>query len=166
MELRFIALFTNAGVKLNEIRSIMREVRDELNRAHPFATNIVFKTDGKRIVAEAIRRSGASEMYDLKSRNFEMGTVVYDSLKEGVIYDPAGDAKAWFPRRETSPNVIIDARMAFGRPVIRNRGIPTEAIAAAARAEGSVEAAAELFEIPRKWAKEAVDFEMQLRMAA
>src|SRR5258706_2704423 len=46
MELRFIAFFESAGVKLRAIRAIMDEVRAELRRTHPFATNIVFKTDG------------------------------------------------------------------------------------------------------------------------
>jgi hypothetical protein len=41
MELRFIAFFEGAGVKLREIRTIMDEVRAELHRPHPFATNVV-----------------------------------------------------------------------------------------------------------------------------
>lgn len=140
MELRFVAFFTDAGVTLTELRRIMGEVRVQIRRPHPFATNLIFKTDGAKVVAEIARRNGVSDIYDLRSRNFEMGTVVYKSLKEGVFYDPAGDAKAWFPRRLLAPNIIVDARLAFGRPVIKGRGIPTEAIADAARAEGSVEA--------------------------
>jgi hypothetical protein len=53
MELRFIAFFEGAGVKLREIRSIMDDVREEMHRPHPFASNIVFKTDGAKIVAES-----------------------------------------------------------------------------------------------------------------
>ena len=166
MELRFVAFFTGAGVRLAEIRSIMDEVRTEIQRPHPFATDLVFKTDGEKVVAEIARNNGISDIYDLRSKNFEIGSVVYKSLKDGIVYDPTGDAKAWFPRQSLAPNVIVDARLAFGRPVIRGRGIPTEAIADAARAEGSVEAAAELFEIPRKWAQQAVDFEAHLRRAA
>lgn len=166
MELRFVAFFTDAGVRLAEIRAILNEVRAELRRPHPFATNIVFRTDGKRVVADIARKNGVVNLYDLRSRNFEIGAVVYKSLKEGVVYDPAGDARAWFPCRALAPNVIVDARLAFGRPVIKERGIPTKAIANAVRVEGSIEAAAELFEIPRKWAKQAVDFEAHLRRAA
>ena len=58
--IRFLAFFVNAGVKLREIRGIMDAVRTELNRAHPFATNTVFKTDGKKIVAEITSRHGHS----------------------------------------------------------------------------------------------------------
>lgn len=166
MELRFIAFFIDAGVKLREIRAIMDDVRREIRRPHPFATNIVFKTDGSKIVAEIARRNGVADLYDLRSKNFEMPGVVYSSLKAGVVYDPNGDAQAWFPRRLTAPNVIIHPRLAFGRPVLKGHGIPTEAIAATAKAEGSIEMAAALFEIPLKKAREAVAFEEALRKAA
>jgi uncharacterized protein (DUF433 family)/DNA-binding transcriptional MerR regulator len=165
MELRFISFFEGAGVKLREIRNIMDDVRKEIKRPHPFATNVVFKTDGKKIVAEIVHRNGIADLYDLRSKNFEMGIIVYTSLKDGVIYDPKGDAEAWIPRRKIAPNVIIHPRLAFGRPVLKDRGIPTEAIASTARAEGSVEMAAALFEIPLRRAREAVSFEEHLRAA-
>src|ERR1700688_3088832 len=38
MELRFVARFAAAKVRLNVIRSILHEVRDTLERPHPFAT--------------------------------------------------------------------------------------------------------------------------------
>ncbi len=166
MELRFIAFFSGAGVKINEIRRIMEEVRLTLHRPHPFATQLVFKTDGRKVVAESARRNGVKDLYDLRSRNFEIGVVVYMSLKDGVVYDPKGDARAWYPRQKFAPNVIIHPSLAFGRPVIKGRGIPTEAIADTARAEGSIEAAAAIFEITASRAKEAVDFEERLRRAA
>lgn len=165
MELRFVAFFVGAGVKLPEIRNIMDEARTEIRRPHPFSTNVVFKTDGVKIVAEIAHRNGISDLYDLRSRNFEMGGIVYKSLKDDVVYDPKGDAEAWFPRKEMAPNVIIHPRLAFGKPVLKDRGIPTEAIVNVARAEGSVSAAAELFEIPLRRAKEAVSFEEHLRAA-
>jgi uncharacterized protein (DUF433 family)/DNA-binding transcriptional MerR regulator len=166
MEIRFLAFFANAGVKIPEIRAIMDQVRTELRRPHPFATNIVFKTDGRKIVAEIAHRNGISDLLDLRSRNFEMGIIVFDTLKEGVVYDPKGDAKAWFPRRETAPNVIIHPKHSFGRPVLKDSGIPTEALAQAVQVEGSIAAAAALFEISERRVREAVSFENNIRMAA
>jgi uncharacterized protein (DUF433 family) len=92
--------------------------------------------------------------------------VVYKSLKDGVVYDPKGEAQAWYPRKKLAPNVIIHPSLAFGRPVLKGRGIPTEAIAETAKVEGSVEAAAAIFEITASRAKEAVDFEERLGRAA
>jgi uncharacterized protein (DUF433 family) len=166
MEFRFVAFFVDAGVKLREIRKNMDEARVTLHLRHPFATNVVFKTDGSKIVAEIAHRHGVADIYDLKSKNFEMVTVVYMSLKEGVVYDPKGNAEAWFPRRALAPNVIVHPRLAFGRPVLRGNGIPTEAIASTFKAEDSIDTTAMLFEISRSRVKEAVAFETDLERAA
>jgi uncharacterized protein (DUF433 family) len=126
----------------------------------------VFGTDGSKIVAEIARKNGIPDLYDLRSRNFEIGAFVYQSLKDGVVYDPDGDARAWFPRQALAPNVIIHPKLAFGRPVLKGSGIPTEAVAGALRAEGSIEAVAAIFEITTKRVREAVAFEADLRKAA
>ena len=94
MELRFIARFVEAGVGLREIRKILQEAKQTLNHPHPFATKTVFKTDGKKVVADIARRNGLNLIYDLRSRNYEMPSVVMKSLKENVLFDPEGDAIA------------------------------------------------------------------------
>src|SRR5690606_21213516 len=79
MELRFVAVFAGAGVKLPAIRAILDEVRDAIDHPHPFATSTVFKTDGKKIVADIARSNGVDVLYDLKSKNYEMPVVVLKS---------------------------------------------------------------------------------------
>lgn len=166
MELRFVATFSRAGVRLNEIRAILEEVRHTLNHPHPFATRIVFRTDGKKIVAEIARKNGVHVLYDLRSRNYEMHVVVLKSLREDVVWSPQGDAVAWYPRAKVAPHVIIRPSQAFGRPVLEDSGIPAETIAAAVAAEGSVRAVAQLFDVPEKQVREAVSFQEHLRKAA
>jgi uncharacterized protein (DUF433 family) len=166
MELRFAATFVKAGVKLNRIRKIMVEVRKSLRHPHPFATNIVFKTDGKKIVGEIARQNGVTVAYDLETRNYELHPVILASLADDVEYDPKGDAVAWRPRSDLTPNVIVDPRISFGRPSMRLSGIPTRTLAKAAKAEKSVGAVAAWYEIPVSQVREAVKFESQLRRAA
>lgn len=166
MELRFIAFFERAGVKIREIRFILDEVRKELHRPHPFATNIVFKTDGAKVVAEIARKNGVADLYDLRTKNFEMGVVVYRSLKDGVVYNPRGEAQAWFPDKKNAPNIFIHPSIAFGHPVLKGSNIPIEAIIQSVRAEGSIEAAAMVFELSERRVKEAVAFDASLRRAA
>ena len=166
MELRFVAQFSKAGVRLNNIRSIMNEVQEVINHPHPFATKTVFKTDGKKIVADIVGKNGFQAVYDLKSRNYEMPIVVLQSLKEDVVWDPEGEAVAWFPRRAFAPNVIIRPKYAFGKPILRKSRIPTETIAQAFKAEGSQKAVADVYEIPLSQVREAISFEKHLRMAA
>ncbi|TPI71377.1 DUF433 domain-containing protein [Mesorhizobium sp. B3-1-3] len=167
MELRFVARFSNAGVRLNEIRSIMQEARDTLEHPHPFAARIVFQTDGRRIVATITRKRGVELIYeDLKTKNFELPAIIAPSLKEDVMFDPLGNMIAWYPRKHIAPNVIVHPRFSFGKPVLQDSRIPTETLAVAVKAEGSVRAVADQFEIPEKQVREAVRFQADLRQAA
>jgi uncharacterized protein (DUF433 family) len=166
MELRFIVRFSQAGVDLKAIRAILQEAKELMAHPHPFATNTIFKTDGKRIVAEIARRNGLDLLYDLKSRNYEMPAVVMSSLKENVVFDPAGDAILWTPRPDIAPNVIVHPKFAFGSPVLKKSFIPTETVAKAVSVEGSARFVADIFDLPEKHVKEAVRFERQLRKAA
>jgi hypothetical protein len=66
MELRFIARFAKAGVR-HEIRTIMKDAKDILQHPHPFATQTVFKTDGRKIVAQLARLRGLAGFEDARS---------------------------------------------------------------------------------------------------
>jgi uncharacterized protein (DUF433 family) len=166
MEIRFIAFFVEAGVRLPHIRAIMEEAKDVWKLPHPFATSIVFKTDGRRILARIARRNGIADLYDLKSHNYEMEPIVFKSLKAGIEYDPSGDIRLWRPRPQTAPHVIVHPKFAFGQPVLRESRIPTGTLEDAVKAEGSAAAVADQFDLPVKQVLEAVRFERQLRMAA
>lgn len=163
MELRFIAVFAGAGVKIPKIRAIMEEAKEVLRHPHPFATKTVFKTDGRKIVAEIGRRNGIEDIYDLKTKNYEMKIVVMRSLRDDVVYDPAGEAITWRPRRDIAPNVVVHPKFSFGRPVLKSSLVPTAALADAMKAEGSARRVARLFEVPERQVREAVIFEASLR---
>lgn len=166
MELRFVATFHNAGVRLNEIRAIMDEARRFLNHPHPTATRIVFRTDGRKIMAEIGRKHGVEFLYDLRTRNLEMPTVVMPSLMDDVIFDENENMIAWYPRREIAPNIIIHPAFSFGKPTLEKSHIPAETLADAVKAEGSARVVAHLFEVPEKQVREAVRFYENLRKAA
>jgi uncharacterized protein (DUF433 family) len=166
MELRFIARFVKAGVKLREIRLIMTEARETLDHPHPFATKTVFKTDGRKIVAEIARRNGLRLVYDLRTKNYEIPSVVMKSLREDVVFDPQGEVIEWRPRPKIAPNVIVHPRIEFGHPVLKRSNIPTDTIAKAVKVEGSAQFVADIYEIPVRHVREAVKFEESLAIAA
>lgn len=166
LELRFVAFFVRHGVHLREIRRIMDEVRQTLFHPHPFATKIIFRTDGKKIIAAIGRKNGIEDIYDLRSKNYEMRTVVLESLKNDVVYDPTGQAVLWHPRPIIAPNVIVHPHFSFGRPVMKDSQIPTKTLADAVHAEKNIKFVAEIFEVSERRVKEAVDFENNLKQAA
>lgn len=166
MELRFIAFFVDAGLRLPHIRAIVTEARDLLKHPHPFATHIVFRTDGKKVLAQIAKRNGLRDLYDLRSRNYEMEPIIFKSLRKDVEYDPEGEIRLWRPRPEVAPHVIVHPKFAFGQPVLRDSRIPTGTLRDAVAAEGSAAAVADQFDLPVRQVREAVRFEQQLRMAA
>ena len=156
-------LFEKAGLKLPVIRGIMHEARDLLDHPHPFATKIVFGTDGRKIVAQIALKRGVKLIYDLRSKNYEMRLIVLDSLKDDVWYDPDGVARFWYPRRSIAPNVIVHPRFSFGRPILRDSRVPTSTLADAVKAEGSARSVASWYEVPEDQVREAV--RLRLRCA-
>jgi uncharacterized protein (DUF433 family) len=95
-----------------------------------------------------------------------MHVVVLKSGKENVLWNPDGDAVAWYPRREIAPHVIIHPRHSFGRPILSASKIPTETLAEAVAAEGSAKTVSQLFGVTEKQVREAVSFQRHLRHAA
>jgi uncharacterized protein (DUF433 family) len=167
MEMKFITFFEDAGLKPSYVRSIFVEMRRLLHTMQPFATKSVFRTDGMKIMEDGASASGKI-LYDLKTHNYEMRTVVIGTLMEDVIYDAAGNARSWYPRQYIAPNVIIHPRFAFGRPVLRDSAIPTRTIADAVKAERkfAIRSVATWYDVPEKQVREAVRFEDELRKAA
>ncbi len=163
MEIRFIAFFEAAGVTLPHIRKILTEAKALMDNPHPFATNIVFRTDGKKILAKITKENGIVDLYDLKSHNYEMETIVFASLKADVTFDPQGVIRSWRPRPNIAPHVIVHPKFAFGHPVLRESRIPTRTLRDAVNAEGSAEVVAEQFEIPVTHVREAIKFERELQ---
>jgi uncharacterized protein (DUF433 family) len=165
MEIRFVKVFVDAGVSLREIRRIMNEAAEILNVPHPFSTSVVFRTDGKKVVAEIAKRNGIN-IYDLKTKNYEMVHVVMASLKNDVLYNAKGDSIYWRPRKAIAPNVIVHPKFAFGKPILKQSRIPTNAIARSWTIEKNYWMVAAMFDIREKQVREAVAFEANLRQAA
>ncbi|WP_131800229.1 hypothetical protein [Methylobacterium indicum] len=166
MELRFISMFVDAGLRLSAIRSIMEEAKDTLEHPHPFATSTVFKTDGKRIVAQIARKNGVPSIYDLKTRHYEMPGLIMNVLLKDVVFDPRGDAISWKPRPKIAPSVIVHPAHSFGQPILLKSFVPTAAIVKTYAAERDSEIVAEMFEIPEAHVIEALRFDEALRGAA
>lgn len=168
LELRFVAVFAAAGLDLRKIRRVFKEAKETLDHPHPFATSrckVTFGTDGGKILA-TITLGDRVVIYDLESRNYEITEVVQALLRDDVVYDPDGDAVAWFPRKEIAPHVVVSPAMSFGRPVLVDSGVPVETIAHAVRVEGNEEIVSSLYEVPLEQVHEAVLFEQELRLAA
>jgi hypothetical protein len=169
MEARFIDAFVRLGVHVRTIRAILEEARNFVRHPHPFATDTVFKTDGQKIFAEVETRTGDKHLYDLKKRNWAIREVLGPLLKGEVIYNESGMARTWQPRPNRAPNVIVDPRFAFGKPILRAAVVPTSTILDAFVAEGDIPVpqahanVASWYQVPIEVVREAIHFEFSLR---
>ena len=166
MEMRFIQHFAALNVRVASIRAMAEEAVRILKHPHPFATETVFHTDGRKIFADIADVTGDRRLYDLRAKNWAMLEVIQQSLHEGVSYNPSGEAISWRPRTEFR-DVIIHPTVAFGQPTIRDTGIPTRTLYEAFQAEEEdFDTVAKWYDLPAACVREAVRFELQLAMAA
>jgi uncharacterized protein (DUF433 family) len=161
IELRFVQNFLDAGLGLLTIRNCLAYAREAVNDDRPFSTRR-FRTDGRSIFLESAERAGESDVLNLRNRQYELKQLIERSFKD---LDISADAVVrWRPLRGKQ-SVVIDPTRSFGQPIAAKSGVPTQVLADAFRAEGSLEQVGELYEISLGALKDALAFEDSLAAA-
>lgn len=161
IELRFVAAFLTAGLGLRTIRNCLDHARECVEDDRPFSTRR-FRTDGRTIFLESLRRSGESELLDLKKRQFTFKSVIEQTFRDLDIDDET--VARWRPYGGKA-SIVVDPARAFGQPIAAETGVPTIALAEAVEVEGSPERVAFLYEVSVSVVRDAVKFEASLRAA-
>ena len=158
IELRFVKTFRDLGVGLTTIRDCYRRAVDEIHDDRPFSTQR-FRTDGKTIFLEITEKDHDGRMIDLKKRQQVFRTIIEPSLRD--LEFEASTVARWYPLGVKHRSVLVDPARSFGRPIVR-RGVPTEILAEAVKLEGSVDAVASIYEVPKAEVRSALEFEHRL----
>jgi len=158
IELRFVKTFRDLGVGLTTIRDCYHRAVDEIHDDRPFSTQR-FRTDGKTIFLEITEKDHDGRMIDLKKRQQVFRTIIEPSLRD-LEFEASGVAR-WYPLGSKHRTVLVDPARSFGRPIVR-RGVPTEILAEAVKLEGSVDAVASIYEVPKAEVRSALEFEQRL----
>ncbi len=162
MELRTADAFMQAGVSAIMIRRAIVEARKFVNEDRPLSTT-KFMTDGRSIFLEIADEAGDAKLLDLFKRQYAFKRIVESSLK-GVDFDGIAPVRWWPANRNRK--IVVDPERSFGQPIETESGVPTAALAAAAKAEGSIEAASRAWQVPIQSILRAVRFEDELANAA
>ena len=165
LEIRFVDHFRAQGVSLQTLRKAAEFARQELNQHHPFATsNVKFMTDRKEVFLKTAKELKDNTLLNLVTKQYEMYVILENVLARGIEFDPAsGLAERWQPKPKEFPSIYLDPVFAYGQPIVKPAGVPTDAIFQAWKAEnGSYEAVSDWFELDRKLVQEAVEFELGL----
>lgn len=162
VELRFVDAFLAGGLPLLVVRRCLSHAREIVDDAHPFSTRR-FRTDGRTIFLETAKDADVSELLDLKSKQFVIRDVIERTFRDLDIEDDI--VVRWRPL-DGKPSIVIDPLRSFGQPIAERYGVPTRVLYDAAKAEGSAEHAARVFEMSASAVRDAVRFEQSLRQVA
>ncbi len=156
IEVKFVGAFLERGVSWRMIHRA-REKAAELypNASHPFCTK-QFVTDGQRVFAEVHRKTKDRSAQEMATDPRVFAEITKLFLKQFEFRQTA--LERWWPLG-LERRIVVDPRRNFGQPTLANEGIPTQALAESARANGSVEAVARWYEISAEAVKEAVEYE-------
>jgi uncharacterized protein (DUF433 family) len=160
VEAAFVRHFRAIGYSPQTIRKVALKLRDRTGNDHPFAMEKRFKADGKHIFEEVVADDGERRLVSLMDDNFVMVSAVEPALFEQVFY-VEDVAREFIPLRN-HPEVIINPRISFGRPIIKKVGVPTEKLYAAFLSEGGIDEVSEEFGIDPLLVAAAINFETQL----
>ena len=160
VEARFIKHFCDLGLSPQSIRKVAIKLRAKHREDHPFATSKRFRTDGRRIFLEVAETEEERRILDVMTDNFVMATMIDPSLFDAILY--VDDlAYRWQPLAEF-PLIILDPKIAFGRPVIRDSWVPTAALYNSFKVDGGLEGAAQEFDVDDEAVRQAVEFERSM----
>jgi uncharacterized protein (DUF433 family) len=156
MEGRFIDAFRRHHVTWPFIRAAAKLACEMFGGQHPF-TRGKFRTDGRRIFHQ-IEDAGEVKLFDMNRKSWVFNDIVAPSLFAGVEFED-DQAARWFPMHPNK-SVVIDPRIAFGRPTLFREGIPTDVLAAAVEAhEGNIQTVANWYGLSRRSVRSASQFE-------
>lgn len=161
IEIRFVDAFLEAGVTWATLRQARERAEEMFKVTHPFCTNR-FVTDGREIFVELHRETGESSLLEIVRRQHVFAQIVKPFLKELEFAEGRGLVR-WWPLGE-GRCVVVDPTRSFGRPIVDKHGVPTEVLASAAKAAGSLGEVARWYEVPEPEIRDALEFEQ--RMAA
>lgn len=165
MELRVVKAIVDAGVSLQHVRAAARLAADHFHTDHPFASRRVF-TDGRAIFSAVSADDAAPDVVRWRADDIDQVIAggIFEQFLHEIEFDPASClAERWWPLGRGQP-VVLDPRIAFGAPVVAGTAVRTSVVARFAR-HASVDEAAVAYEIERRQADAAVEFERQLAAA-
>jgi len=149
------------GVTLPNIRAAIDHLRSQYGIEHPLA-DARFKTDGLSLFIETL-----GQLVNVSMRGQTAIREIMEAHLERVEHDDQGLAARLFPftrygatRVEQPRTVMIDPRIAFGRPVLTGTGIPTAVLADRYKAGESMQDLAADYECERNLIEEAIRCEL------
>jgi hypothetical protein len=165
MEVRVANAFISRGLSAQKVRSAIQIAREMVGEERPLST-ARFRTDGRTVFLQVLTEEGDHKLIDLFRSQFSFREIIEQSLTN-LEMDGDGIPARWWPAGRAK-KILVDPTRSFGQPIELDSGVPASVLAAAAKAEGSVEGAARAWQVPVASIRRAVEFDdaSQRRLAA
>lgn len=162
IELRFIAVFRAQSVPMLTLRQASAQARKDWGVSHPLAlASEKYVTDRRKVFARAAEESEDQTTWDLATGQHEMWITIENTIEKGIEFDPKTClAKLWHPREGQFPNVVIDPKVAFGKPVIVGTKVPTSVLFRQWKADGEKNSVAKWFNVSKEAVTTAIEYEL------
>lgn len=158
MELRALSAFIQKGVSWKVLRQAHDRAEELVGHPFPFSTN-KFCTDGRKVFADLEYLGADPGLAEIIS-----GQGYFEAILRPLIVqiDFGADhlPSRWWPLGKRH-RVVVDPERGFGRPIVRDEGVPTSVLAQAVRAGDSLSMVARWFEVDRPALRDALKFEAQ-----
>ena len=149
-----IGRFREKGVKMSLVRQVHAILGEELGTAHPFA-RARLRTDGSSIVAEEADRQGNQTLHDAVTKQY-----IFECIHDAFERVDYSEITQLAERYRITEGVVIDPKIAFGKPVVERTGTCASIIARQYEANGRDESlVADLYEISESAVMNAVRFQ-------
>ncbi|MBI1353440.1 MAG: hypothetical protein GC160_03775 [Acidobacteria bacterium] len=153
--------FRKAGVSMSVVRAAYESLGRELGTEHPFAHGELY-LHGKRIIRAAASAVSHEVLCEVTS-----GQLFFRDLKAGLEKIDYGPVHRLAARWRIAEGVLIDPRVAMGKPTVQGTGTATAVIASQYGANGRDGAlVADLFGMSEQDVANAVEFERAFGKAA
>ena len=161
VEAHVLAAIRKHGVRLPNIRSAIGYLQKHYGIDHPLA-DARFKTDGLNLFIEHL-----GQLVNVSMQGQLAMREVMEAHLQRVEHDQEGLAARLFPftrfgatEVDQPRTVMIDPRIAFGRPVLAGTGIPTAVLADRYKAGDSMKELADDYDCDRELIEEAIRCEL------
>ncbi len=124
IDLLFVKQFLDHGIPLQRLRRALTEARELLGTTH-FARRSFF-TDGRRIYLQ-VKENAEALLELLSGGQWVIGPIIKQLAHQIDFERYDGFAQRWYPLGPKGL-VVLDPAIAFGRPTIVRRGVPTAAV--------------------------------------
>lgn len=155
IELRMVDRFRAQKLSMTYLRKVVAAAQQLLGDSHPFSTSR-FKTDGKKLYLEVLKRTEEPELVEVLSGQIAFHSIIGVGLKDVEFED--GVAALWRPAAGRG-DVVVDPERSFGQPVLAHFGVPTSVIKLNFDAGRSPREISRDFEISERAVNSALAFE-------